>query len=67
MTSACSELFFENKNPDDDTIRDSIYSALFDIHPEEIKRIESTSGRWKKYWNEVLLTLVSQSLYIDVY
>jgi hypothetical protein len=59
VASVCSELFLENKDPDEETIRGSLYDALTSAHPEEIEKIEGTPGGWKKYWSEVLQTLVS--------
>ena len=66
MASACTELFFENKYPNDETIRDKIYKVLADKHPEDVAKIERVTGGWKKYWNEVLSTSVSQLLILHI-
>ena len=58
MTSACSELFFVNKDPNDETMRDFVYDSLFKANPDEVLKIENNGG-WQKYWNEVLHSLVS--------
>lgn len=39
-------------------MRETIYTALLDKHPDEIAKIEYTKDGWFKYWTEVLQTLV---------
>jgi len=60
VTNACSELFFSEKDPSDETMSDFIYNTLVKVHPKEISKIENnTSGGWKKFWSEAIQTLVS--------
>jgi hypothetical protein len=54
MNKACSELFQRNKIPEDDDVRDTIYSALEESHAEKIEKINSSKGGWTKYWTEVV-------------
>lgn len=65
MTNACSELFFVDKDPNDETMCNFIYNSLVKAHSEEIAKIEnsSTTGGWKKYWSEVLQSQVSQIIH----
>ena len=60
MTKACSDLFFKDKDLNDETICDFVYTSLVNVHPEEIAKIEKTDGGWKKYWDEVLQSAVSR-------
>lgn len=60
MISAYLELFFLEKDPNDETICNFIYDNLVKAHPEEVLKVENnTAGRWKKFWNEMIQTLVS--------
>ena len=52
MTKACSDLFFKDKDPSDETMCDFVYTSLV--------KIEKTDGGWKKYWDEVLQSAVSR-------
>lgn len=55
----CNNLFQTDKNPTDDSMREALYTALTNDHPEEIEKIESTKDGWYKYWTEVLQSLVT--------
>jgi hypothetical protein len=59
VANACSELFYTDKDPSDETACDFIHDHLEKTHPEEVSKIKNTSGGWKRFWNEVLLSLVS--------
>lgn len=64
MINACSELFFSEKDPNDETMCNFIYNNLVKTHPEEVSKIEkNTTGGWKKFWNEAIQTLVSQFIH----
>ncbi|CAG8748371.1 17102_t:CDS:2, partial [Funneliformis caledonium] len=41
-----------NKNPTDDIMRDTVYNALVEEHPDKIIKIEYAKGGWSKYWTE---------------
>lgn len=59
MTSACSDLFFKDKDPNDDIMCDYFYTILVKAHPEEVSKIEkNTAGGWNKFWREALQSLV---------
>ncbi|CAI2175133.1 3237_t:CDS:2 [Funneliformis geosporum] len=49
LIKLCNELFQADKNPTDNTMKDTIYTALSDEHPDEIKKIESIKDEWLKY------------------
>jgi len=36
-----------------------IHNSLKKAHSEEIAKIENVDGGWKKYWSEVLQSVVS--------
>jgi hypothetical protein len=36
-----------------------IHTAITKSHPEEVAKIENASGGWRKYWSEVLQSVVS--------
>jgi hypothetical protein len=57
--NAITELLFNNKNPDDEFMCDFIHTSLRNAHPEEVTKIENANGGWKKYWSEVLQSVVS--------
>jgi len=40
VTKACSDLFFKDKDPSDETICDFVYTSLVNVHPEEIAKIK---------------------------
>ncbi|CAI2192893.1 9762_t:CDS:2, partial [Funneliformis geosporum] len=57
LIKSCNDLFLADKNPTNNTMKDTIYTALSDEHPNEIKKIESNKDRWLKYWSAVLQSL----------
>ena len=60
VTNACSELFFSEKDPNDETLCNFIYNNLVKTHPEKVLKIKNnTAGGWKKFWSEVIQSLVS--------
>lgn len=59
MVKACFDLFQKDKNPTDEVMRDAIYVALVEEHPDEITKLESVKGGWNKYWTEVLQSMVN--------
>jgi hypothetical protein len=59
VTNACSELFFIDKDPNDEIMSNFIYNSLAKAYPEEVTKIENNAGGWKKYWSDVLLSSVS--------
>ena len=64
VTNACSELFFSEKDPNDETLCNFIYNNLAKAHPEEVLKIENnTAGGWKKFWSEVIQSLVSRFIH----
>ncbi|PKB91848.1 hypothetical protein RhiirA5_447296, partial [Rhizophagus irregularis] len=61
VTNACSELFFLEKDPSDETMCEFIYDNLKKAHPENVSKIENnTAGGWKKFWREAIQSLVSR-------
>ena len=59
MTNSCSELFFTNKDPNDEIMSKFIYDSLVKTHPEEVLKIENhTVGGWNKFWREALQSMV---------
>lgn len=62
MSNAYSELFFTDKDPDEETMCNFVYNSLLKANPKEVSKIENNGG-WKKYWSEVLHSLVSQIIY----
>ncbi|CAB4385782.1 unnamed protein product [Rhizophagus irregularis] len=53
VTNTCSELFFLEKDPSDETMCEFIYDNLKKTHPENVSKIENnTAGGWKKFWRE---------------
>jgi hypothetical protein len=38
---------------------DFIHTFLTNAHSEEVTKIENANGGWKKYWSEVLQSVVS--------
>ena len=60
VTKACSDLFFKDKDLNDETMCDFVYTFLINVHPEEIAKIEKTDDGWKKCWDEVLQSAVSR-------
>ena len=66
MVKACNDLFQENKNPTDDSMREAIYNALVNKDPDEIEKIENTKDGWFRYWTEVLQTKVIYSVLIII-
>ena len=42
-----------------------IHSALSDVHPDEIEKIEKSKGGWTNYWIEILQPLVMNLLFIS--
>lgn len=64
MANACSELFFSEKDPNDETLCNFIYNNLVKAHPEEVAKIENnTAGGWKKFWSEAIQSLVSRFIH----
>ena len=60
MTTTCSELFYSDKDPSDETMSNCVYNSLVKAHPEEISKIENnTAGGWKKFWSEAIQSVVS--------
>lgn len=55
MTKACSDLFFKDKDPSDETMCDFVYTSLVNVYPEKIAKIEKTDDVGKnigmKYFN----------------
>ena len=64
MTNTCSELFFLEKDPNDEALCKFIYNKLVKAHPEELLKIEkNTAGGWKRFWVEAIQSLVSQFIH----
>jgi hypothetical protein len=63
LIKACNDLFQNDKNPTDDSMREAIYTALVNAHPDQIEKIERVKDGWFKYWTEVLQTLVTFFIY----
>jgi hypothetical protein len=47
-------------------MRDAIYTALVNDHPEQIQKIERTNDGWNNYWNEVLQSAVLTIITITI-
>ena len=65
MSKACSKLFRLNQFPGDNDMSEFIHSALSDIHPDKIEKIEKSKGGWTNYWTEILQPLVMNLLFIS--
>ena len=48
-------------------MKDIIYTALSDTHPNDIKKIESKKDGWLKYWFEILQSSVNYQLHLIIY
>jgi hypothetical protein len=59
LVKSCNDLFQTDKNPTDESMREAIYTALANDHPDEVKKIEKTKDEWYKYWTEVLQSSVT--------
>jgi len=44
VTKACFDLFFKDKDPNDEIMYDFVYTSLVNVHFEEIAKIEKTDG-----------------------
>ncbi|GBC23239.1 uncharacterized protein OCT59_013891 [Rhizophagus irregularis] len=54
LVKSCNDLFQTDKNPTDESMREAIYTALVNEHPDEVEKIEKTKDGWFRYWTEVL-------------
>jgi len=41
----CTELFFNDKNPDDESMCDFIHTSLTNAHLKEVAKIENANGK----------------------
>jgi hypothetical protein len=59
LVKSCNDLFQTDKNPTDESMREAIYTALVNEHPDEVEKIEKTKDGWFRYWTEVLQSPVT--------
>ncbi|POG72950.1 hypothetical protein GLOIN_2v1840191 [Rhizophagus irregularis DAOM 181602=DAOM 197198] len=58
LVKSCNDLFQTDKNPTDESMREAIYTALVNEHPDEVEKIEKTKDGWfrcayENLWNGV--------------
>jgi hypothetical protein len=59
LVKSRNDLFQTDKNPTDESMREAIYTALANDHPDKVEKIEKTKDGWYKYWTKVLQSSVT--------